>query len=146
MPGDWFDHLWVGDCMLFAPKPFQPDTVEPTGPPAHWFGGYWVPEAAAIWILVQSGGNFVPDGSVVSTAGYTIDGVPAMRYEIQEAGGVVTARGVVWVIGVAGRLPSAAIDSPEYIAIATSSSDPAEFARYVDVLDRMVATLQVLAP
>ena len=132
--------------MLFASAPFEPETVEPIGPPAHSFGGYWVPEAAAIWILVQSGGSFVPDGAVIAAEEYTIDSVPAIRHEILGAGGVASELSVVWVIGVAGRLPSTAFDSPPYLAIATSSSDPAEFARYVDVLDRMVATLQVLEP
>lgn len=147
MPGDWFHYLWVGDCMLFAPEPFQPDMVEPTGPPAHWFAGYWVPEAAAIWILVESGGNFVPDGSVISTEEYTVDGVPAIRYEIlPEEGGVATERSVVWIVGVLGRLPSDAIDAPPYLAISTASNTTVEFETFVHVLDRMVATLVVLAP
>ncbi len=135
MPGDWFHSPWVGDCMLFAPEPF-----EPTSPPA-------IPEAVAIWIRVESGGNYVPDGSVISILEYTVDGVPAIRYEIHtEDGGVVTQRSVVWIVGVASRLPSDAIDSPPYLAISTSSSDIAEFEAFVDVLDRMVATLVVLEP
>jgi len=155
MPAEGFNSYWVGDCMLFGPEPF-----EPTDPPT-------IPEAAAIWIYVESGGNFVPDGSVISTEEYTVDGVPAIRYEIQpsdappsvpdpsvDSGLNVALRSilgrnervVLWIVGVYGRLPSAAIDSPPYLAITTSSGDPAEFVQYVAVLDRMVATLVVLEP
>ena len=155
MPDDWFNRRWVGDCMLFGPEPF-----EPTDPPA-------IPEAAAIWIDVESGGNFAPDGSVISTEEYTVDGVPTIRYEIQpsdalpsvgdpsvESGLNVALRSILgrnervilWIVGVYGGLPSAASDSPPYLAITTSSGDPTEFAQHVAVLDRMVATLVVLEP
>jgi hypothetical protein len=53
---------------------------------------------------------------------------------------------VVWIIGVPSRLPNDAADSPPYLAISTSSNNAAEFEAFVDVLDRMVATLVVLQP
>jgi hypothetical protein len=119
--------------MLFGPEPF-----EPTDPPT-------IPDAAAIWITDESRG--IPGGSVISIEEYTVDGLPAVRYEIHnEEGGIVTERKVVWIIGVPSRLPFDAVYSPPYLAISTSSNNAAEFEAFVNVLDRMVATLVVLQP
>jgi len=132
MPGEWFHGTGAGDCMFFGPEPF-----EPTDPPT-------IPDAAAIWITEESSGIPFQGGSVEE---YTVDGNPAVRYEIQaEEGGIFTEGRVVWIIGVASRLPFDAVYSPPILAISTSSNNAAEFEAFVNVLDRMVATLVVLQP
>ena len=64
-----------------------------------------------------------------------------MRYEV-EPGGFVTEPTVVWIIAIGGNLPAEGNDQP-YLAISTSSADPDELAEWTEVLDRMVATLDI---
>ena len=132
MPAEWFQGGGVGDCVLFGPEPF-----EAADPPT-------IPEAAAIWITGETRGIPFPDGSLEE---YTVDGFPAVRWEIHtEEAGIVTGGSVVWIIGVASALPNDAVDSPPYLALSTSSDNPGDFGAFVDVLDRMVATLVVQWP
>jgi hypothetical protein len=89
------------------------------------------------------GGDFTTDGSSVTTTEYTVDGVAAVRYDIEPGdGGFVTAPMVVWVIAIAGNLPAEGNDQP-YLIFQTYSDDPDTFAEWTDVLDRMVATLDI---
>jgi hypothetical protein len=75
-----------------------------------------------------------------------VAGTPAARYEISgSAGEFLAGDGVIWVIGVQGELPS--FDEPaipNYMAIYTSSTDTSQLADDVEVLDAMVATLELL--
>lgn len=89
------------------------------------------------------GGDFTTDGTAVTTMEYTVDGVAAVRYEIEPGeGGFVTQPMVVWVIAIGGNLPSVGNDQP-YLIFQTYSDDPEELAEWTDVLDRMVATLDI---
>ena len=133
MPEDWhfntaFDN-WA-ECTLFGPEPIEPTSDGTT------------PEGAVIVINLPPGGDFMPDGSSVETEEYTVDGVAAVRYTIQP-GGFVTAPTVVWIVAINGQLPAEGNDMP-YLAVQTSSSDADELQRNVDVLDRMIATLDIL--
>jgi hypothetical protein len=47
------------------------------------------------------------------------------------------------VIGIGGSLPGVGNDRP-YLAITVRSDDPDELVVFTDVLDRMVATLDVV--
>jgi hypothetical protein len=97
----------------------------------------------AIVTETPPGGDFTTDGSSVTTTEYTVDGVAAVRYDIEPRdGGFVTAPMVVWVIAIAGNLPAEGNDQP-YLIFQTYSDDPDAFAEWTDVLDRMVATLDI---
>jgi len=117
-------------CTLFASEPFEaPDDQA-------------IPESVAIVIDIPAGGDYGPGGPATTTE-YTVDGVAAVRYEIESAGGgFVTEPTVVWIIAIAGSLPSEGNDQP-YLAISTHSDDPDVLAEWTDVLDRMVATLDI---
>lgn len=133
-PDGWFTNTgndaWAA-CSLFAAEEFE---VSDDGT---------VPEQVAVTVNVPPGGDFDPDGASFTTEEYTVDGVAAVRYEIEPTdGGFVSEPTVVWIIAIRGSLPAEGNDQP-YLAISTSSGDPDEFAEWVDVLDRMVATLDV---
>jgi hypothetical protein len=133
-PDGWFTNTgndaWAA-CSLFAPEQFD---VSDDGT---------VPEQVAVTVNVPPGGDFDPDGAASTTEEYTVDGVAAVRYEIEPAdGGAVSEPTVVWIIAIRGSLPAEGNDQP-YLAISTSSDDPDEFAEWVDVLDRMIATLDI---
>ena len=115
-------------CTLFAPEPFEaPDDQA-------------IPASVAIVTDVPPGGDFGPGGAA-TTMEYTVDGVAAVRYEIEpEDGGFVTEPTVVWIIAIAG--PAEGNDQP-YLVISTHSDDPDQLAEWTDVLDRMVATLDI---
>ncbi len=115
-------------CTLFASEPFEaPDDRA-------------IPESVAITTDIPAGGDF-DAGSASVTTEYTVDGVAAVRYEV-EPGGFVIEPTVVWIIAIGGNLPAEGNDQP-YLAISTSSADPDELAEWTDVLDRMVATLDI---
>ena len=115
-------------CTLFASEPFEaPDDQA-------------IPESVAIVTDIPAGGEFDAGGASVTTE-YTVDGVAAVRYEV-EPGGFVTEPTVVWIIAIAGNLPAEGNDQP-YLAISTSSGDSDELAEWTEVLDRMVATLEI---
>lgn len=133
-PDGWFTNAgndaWAA-CSLFAAEEFD---VSDDGT---------VPEQVAVTVNVPPGGNFDPDGASFTTEEYTVDGVAGVRYEIEPTdGGAVSEPTVVWIIAVRGALPAEGNDQP-YLAISTNSDDPDEFAEWVDVLDRMIATLDI---
>ena len=98
---------------------------------------------AAIAAELPPGGDFSTDGEITRTDEYTVDGVAAVRYEIAATGGGFSQEPmVIWIVAVAGNLPAVGNDQP-YLVISTSSSDPEELATWVDVLDLMVATLDI---
>lgn len=118
-------------CTLFAAEPFEAPDEEA------------IPDTVAILTEVPPGGDFGPVGASVTSEDYTVDGVAAVRYEIEPGeGGFVTEPTVVWIIAIAGNLPAAVNDQP-YLAIFTSSADPDELAEWTDIVDRMVATLHI---
>ncbi len=58
----------------------------------------------AIATEIPPGGEFTTDGSTVTTEEYTVDGVAAVRYDIQAGdGGFATEPTVVWVIAISGN-------------------------------------------
>ena len=133
-PEDWHTNVASESrsaCTLFAPQPFDaPDDQS-------------VPAEVAIAANVPPGGDFGGVGPSTTSQEFTIDGVAAIRYDIPPGeGGFTTEHTIVWVIAIAGNLPSEANDRP-YLAISTASSDPEELALDADVLDRMVATLDI---
>jgi hypothetical protein len=138
MPGDWFTaESYLGECFWFAPEPW---------PDAGNLEASDVPEEVEIVIAVASGGDFAPGGEVSALEKFTVDGVPALRYEIQpEEGGELAEPSVVWVIGVTGELPSDAIDAPPFLTL-TASGQAGALIQVAEVLDRMVATLEILPP
>ena len=118
-------------CTLFASEPFEaPDDQA-------------VPESVAIVTDIPPGGDFTFDNEVISSEQFTVDGVAALRYEFAAAdGGFSPDPSVVWIIAIAGNLPAVGNDQP-YLAISTHSDDPDQLAEWTDVLDRMVATLEI---
>jgi len=85
----------------------------------------------------------VRGGTVTGEQRYTVDGLPAIRYEVERFDGeFLSGDGVVWVIGVEGELPSR-LFTPNYMTIFTSATEAGRLAQQVDVLDQMVATLDI---
>lgn len=118
-------------CTLFGPEPFE---VGSDG---------MVPESVAIEANLPPGGDYGPGGSSVTTQEYTVDGVAAVRYDLRpESGGFITEPTIAWVIAIAGSLPGEDNTQP-YLVISTSSADPDQFAEWTDIIDRMVATLDI---
>lgn len=118
-------------CTLFGPEPFEvSDAAFP-------------PEGVEIVVNVPPGGDFTTDGEILATEEYTVDGVAALRYEIGRSdAGFGAQDGVVWIIAIGGGLPAVGNDRP-YLFIGTGSNDSAELAERVDILDRMIATLDL---
>ena len=142
-PGDWStQESYLGECMWFGPEPWEQDLEDPA-PPAE----------VAIVVSVLDG-RVTPSspefegGSVTREQEFTVAGAPAVRYEISGSDGeFLVGDGVIWVLGVEGELPD--FDQPairNYLVIYTSSSDPGALGQHVEVLDRMVATLEILTP
>lgn len=133
-PAEWFTNEAGGErspCTLFGAEPIE-DVSGGVGP-----------GSVAVTIDLPPGGDFSTEGSSVTTEEYTVDGVAAVRYEIAASeGGFMTGPSVVWIIAVEGNLPGVGNDRP-YMAIGTTSEDPDQFAEWVDVVDRMVATLDL---
>lgn len=133
-PDDWHTNDATdarSACTLFAPEAFEARDDQS------------IPETVAIAANLPPGGDFGSGGSAVTPQQYTVDGVAAIRYDIEpEAGGFTTEGTIVWIIAVADSLPAEGNDQP-YLALSTASSDPDEFAAHADVLDRMVATLRI---
>ena len=97
----------------------------------------------AIVTETAPGGDFTTDGSSVTTREYTVDGYAAVRYAVEpQDGGFVTEPMVVWIVAIGGDLPAVGNDQP-YLIFQTYSDDAEQLAEWVDVLDRMVATLDI---
>ena len=146
-PGDWYTNpagtyvfIDIGvqrsECTLFGSQPFEP--ME---------SGSGDTTRTAVFVDVSPGGDFGIPGTVVSETEFTVDGVPAVRYEFatNPEGIVVAPPSVYWIVGVGGSLPSETNEQP-FVMLYTSSEDPAELAANADVLDRMAATFEVLEP
>jgi hypothetical protein len=132
-PEGWFtneeDTAGRSACTLFGPEPFEFSDEQ------------GVPDSVAIIIDIPPGGDMSTDDEISSIEDYTVDGVAAQRYEIQP-GGFVIEPTVLWIVGIEGNLPAVGNDQP-YLAIQTYSDDPDQLAEWIDVLDRMVATLDI---
>lgn len=142
-PSDWSaQEGYTGECMWFGPEAWEPNPEEPIPP-----------DEVAIVISVLDG-RVTPNspefegGSVTREQEFTVAGAPALRYEISGADGEFLAGdGVIWVLGVEGELPDFdEVTIRNYLVIYTSSPDAGALAQNVDILDRMVATLQIPAP
>ena len=134
-PEGWFTNDETTElrsaCTLFGPEPFEIGD------------GGTVPDSVAIEADIPPGGDYGPGESTVTTQEYTVDGVAAIRYEIEpQSGGFVSQRTITWVIAIAGNLPSEGNDQP-YLVVSTSSDDDDQLAEWTEVLDRMVATLDI---
>lgn len=135
-PEGWFtndDTDTRSACTLFASEPFEVASD----------GTY--PQPVEIVGNLPPGGDFSTGNEIIRTDNFTVDGVPAVRYEIaasSEGGFADPSPSVLWIIAVAGNLPAEGNDQP-YLAIGTGSADPNELAARVDILDRMVATLNI---
>ena len=118
-------------CTLFGPEPFEaPDGQE-------------IPDSVVIYTEIPPGGDFSTDDEIIRTERFTVDGVPALRYEFAASdGGFTPEPHVLWIIGIGGNLPAVGNDQP-YLALTTFSNDPDELAAQVDILDRMVATFDL---
>lgn len=156
-PGDWYSNpagmYAFGDigvereeCRLFGPEPFDPN--------------YGSADNAGVIVEIVSGEIGI-GGTVVSRTEYTVgdsvNGRAAVRFEtVPDPDGLVeTDPTVTWIIAAGGELPSESSEGqgttvfsyPEpWMMISSSSADPAEFAEFVEVLDRMIATLEFLEP
>ena len=142
-PSDWStQESYLGPCMWFGPEPWEPDLEAPAPP-----------DEVAIVISVLDG-RVTPNspefqgGSVTGEQEYTVAGAPAVRYEISGSDGdFLVGDGVIWVIGVEGELPDFdELAIRNYLVIYTRSPDSGALAQHVEILDRMVATLQILTP
>lgn len=133
-PAGWHTNEATDDrsaCTLFASEPIEFASD----------GTY--PQSVEIVGNVPPGGDFSTGGEIIRADEYTVDGVAAVRYEIAASeGGFTPDPSVLWIIALAGNLPAEGNDQP-YLALSTFSSDPDELAAWADVLDRMVATLDV---
>lgn len=141
LPGGWYTaESYIGECFWFGPQPWEQDLEDPIPP-----------EEVAIVISLLDGrvtptSSEFEGGTITGEVRYTVDGLPAIRYEIDGSDGeFLTGDGVVWIIGVEGELPvfaeGAAI--PNYMAIFTSATGAGALVQQVEVLDRMVATLDI---
>ena len=139
-PSEWYTtESYLGECFWFGAEPWT-QTLEPPLPDE---------VAIVIHILNQEvtpGQTEYAGGAVISEEQYIVDGAPAIRYELEGSGGrVLRERSIVWVIGVQGELPTGeGIVSPNYMTITTSSDEAGRLAQQAEVLDRMVATLEIL--
>jgi hypothetical protein len=141
LPGAWYTaESYIGECLWFAPQPWEQDLEDPIPP-----------DEVAIAISLLDGrvtptsGEF-EGGTITAEEPFTVDGLPAIRYEIQGSEGeFLNGDGVVWIIGVEGELPVFVEGGPiqNYMSIFTSASGAGRLAQQVEVLDRMVATLQI---
>lgn len=141
LPGTWHTaESYIGECFWFGPQPWEQD-LENRIPPQE--------VAIAISLLdgpVTPTSHEFEGGSITAEEPFTVDGLPAMRYEIQGSDGeYLNGDGVVWIIGVEGRLPVfEGGEVPNYMSIFTSAAEAGRLAQQVEVLDRMVATLDIL--
>jgi len=120
-------------CTIFASEPFEVASD----------GTY--PQSVEMVGNLPPGGDFSTDNEITRTDTYTVDGVAAVRYETagsSDGGFASPDPSVFWVIAVAGKLPGEGNDQP-YFMIGTGSSDPDEMTAMVDILDRIVATLDL---
>ncbi|MDQ3688809.1 MAG: hypothetical protein M3406_01985 [Chloroflexota bacterium] len=138
-PAGWTTHGYTGPCMWFGPRPWEPDLDDAVPPD----------EVAIVISLLD--GRVTPtsiefEGGIIrGEQRYTVDGLPAIRYEVEGSDGeFLSGDGVVWVIGVEGELPSFdRLFTPNYMTIFTSATEAGRLAQQVDVLDQMVATLEI---
>jgi hypothetical protein len=142
-PGDWStQQAYIGECMWFGPEAWEPDLEDP------------IPPDEVTVVISVLDGRVTPNspefegGSVTGEQEFTVGGAPAVRYEISGSDGeFLTGDGVIWVVGVEGELPDFdELAIRNYLVIYTSSPDSDALAQDVEVLDRMVATLQILTP
>ena len=128
-PADWYTNPETSQspaCTLFHPKPFDPNE----------------PWSVAIQINMPPGGDMTVDfgsGTPLRDADatideYTVDDVPALRLGFDDE------PAVLWVVGIGGSLPGPANDRP-YLSI---SSQPDASGTFAHILDRMIATLEVI--
>jgi hypothetical protein len=133
-PEGWYTNDGTDDrsaCTLFASEPIV------------FAGDGTYPQSVEIVGNVPPGSDFSTGGEITRTDEYTVDGVAAVRYEVAASeGGFSPDPAVLWVIAVAGNLPAEGNDQP-YLILSTGSSDPAAMATQADILDRMVATLDL---
>jgi hypothetical protein len=142
LPGAWYTaESYIGECFWFGPQPWEQD-LEDAIPP----------QGVAIAISLLDG-RVTPTspefegGSITAEEPFSVDGMPAIRYEIQGSDGeYLHGDGVVWIIGVEGEMPvfreGAAIQN--YMSIFTSATGAGRLVQQIEVLDRMVATLDIL--
>jgi hypothetical protein len=130
MPGDWVSNTAVeglAACQWFAPTSF-PVTDASTIPPE-----------VGIVLRVLEGSSFAVDQEVFSRREYTVDGLPAVRWEL------TSPSTIMWIIGLDGELPEEGVDGAWLIA-STNPDCPPECSDNRSWLDRMIATLQVDRP
>ena len=142
----WFPAGWttqesyIGECFWFGPQPWQSDLESPIPP-----------DEVAILISILDG-RVTPTspefegGTVTGEERYTVDGLPAVRYEVAGADGeFLNGDGVIWIVGAEGELPvfTEGAGIQNYMVLFTSAPDAGRRVQQVEVLDRMVATLQI---
>jgi hypothetical protein len=140
LPGDWYTaESYIGECFWFGPQPWERDLEDPIPP-----------DEVTIAISLLDGrvtptSSEFEGGTITGEERYTVDSHPAIRYEIAGSNGeFMNGDGVVWIIGVEGELP--VFDggaTPNYMAIFTSATEAGRRVQQVEVLDRMVATLDI---
>jgi hypothetical protein len=137
MPDDWWYNTAFDDfdaCQWFALTTFEVTDAET------------VPDEISIVLRTTEGGDFGLPGEVLSRGDYTVAGVPAVRYEFMGGGGgfmPAGSRSVVWIVAIGGELPSETTTTP-WLYASTSSESPGNYEENVDVLDRMIATLELV--
>ena len=127
-PMDWYTNPETPQspaCTLFHPEPFDP--TEP------WSVAIQINMPPGGEMTMDFGSTPVRDADAVIEE-YTVDGVPALRLAFTEE------PAVLWVVGIGGSLPGPANDRP-YLSVSLRPDAPGTFA---DILDRMIATLEVI--
>lgn len=139
MPDEWWYNTAFDDfdeCQWFSPTTFEVTDSQT------------VPDEIAIVLSTTTGGDFGLPGEILSRQEHTVAGQPALRFEFTGGGGgfmPVGSRIVVWIVGIGGELPSENTTTPWLLAT-TGSDMGGDYETNVDVLDRMIATIQLIEP
>ncbi len=134
MPDDWWYNTAFkafDACQWFARTTFEVTD------------GATIPEEIAI-VLKVSDGEYGFFDEVISMEEFTVGGVPALRYEF-EGEGTFAGRSVFWIVGIGGELPSEANTAP-WLMARTSWQLSGDIDENINVLDRMIATLELIEP
>lgn len=139
-PADWTtQESYIGPCLWFGALLWEPDLEDATPPD----------EVVIVISLldqrVTPTSSEFEGGTVTAEDRYTVDGLPAIRYVVEGSDGeFLRGDGVAWVIGTEGQLPS--FDggvTPNWMTIYTTATEAGRLVQQIDVLDRMVATLEI---
>jgi len=139
MPDDWWYNTAFDDfdaCQWFSLTTFEVTD------------GQTVPDEIVVVLSTTAGGDVGMPGEILSRQEHIVAGQPALRFEFTGGGGgfmPIGSRSVVWIVGIGGELPSETTTTP-WLMASTSTGAPGNYEENADVLDRMIATLELIEP